>query len=105
MCFKHFTSRTSFAILIREMNQGFYVITGVATFCRPNFTPSKSEEGLTGSLPSSKFEDSIGFYDGIEEEFSQEDLKALDSEGRCVMTCHQIEVNISTKNLLGNSFI
>ena len=64
----------------------------MATFCRPNFTPSKSEEGLTGSLPSSKFEDSIGFYDGIEEEFSQEDLKALDSEGRCVITCHQIEV-------------
>ena len=67
---------------------------GVATFCRPGFTPFKSEEGLTGTLPSSKFDDSIGFYDGIEDEFSAEDLRALDNEGRCVLTCHQVEVNL-----------
>jgi len=72
----------------------FCFCLGVATFCRPGFTPFKSEEGLTGTLPSSKFDDSIGFYDGIEDEFSAEDLRALDNEGRCVLTCHQVEVTL-----------
>jgi hypothetical protein len=64
----------------------------VATFCKPNFTPTKCEEGLSGTLPSSAFDDSVGLRSGVDDEFSPEELRALDNEGRCVITCHDVEV-------------
>lgn len=63
--------------------------SGVATFCKKDFTPVKSEEGLGGTLPSSEEKDAIGHYEEVNAEFVSEDLKALDQEGRCVLTQHQ----------------
>ena len=46
----------------------------------------------TGStLPSSSNSDNIGCNENILQEFSSEELKYLDSEGRCVITQHQIQ--------------
>ena len=65
----------------------------MATFCKNgSATPIRSEEGLGGTLPSSDFPDSVGCYDGINHEFSQEELKALDAEGRAVITQHRLKV-------------
>ena len=65
----------------------------MATFCKNgSATPIRSEEGLGGTLPSSDFPDSVGCYDGINHEFSQEELKALDAEGRAVITQHKLKV-------------
>ena len=66
---------------------------GVATFCRDSLTPTKAEEGLAGTLPSSSFEDSVGYYGQIEHEFSWSERKELDSEGRSILTQHEIQVN------------
>ena len=66
--------------------------SGVATYCKNAFMPIKAEEGLAGTLVSPKAEDSVGCYDGIEEQFSVEDQKALDAEGRCVITLHEIKI-------------
>ena len=79
---------------------GSIVSVGVATFCKPDFTPTKCEEGLSGTLPSSTFDDSVGHRDGVDDEFSAEELRALDNEGRCVITCHQVEVRKLFKNPL-----
>lgn len=62
--------------------------SGVATYCKRDFRPEKAEEGLGGTLPSSKDSDCLGHHENLLEEFSIEDLKALDKEGRCVMTQH-----------------
>ena len=70
-------------------------IIGVATFCKPEFTPSRCEEGLSGTLPSAEFDDAVGHLDGIEDEFSPEELRLLDNEGRCVITCHQLQVKVT----------
>lgn len=69
-------------------------LQGVATFCKSGFTPVKCEEGLGGTLPSTQFEDAIGFREGIQDEFSPEELKQLDEEGRSILTLHEVEVII-----------
>ena len=70
-------------------------LVGVATFCKTKTaTPIKSEEGLAGTLPSASFKDAVGCYGGIAEEFSQDEIKALDAEGRCVITQHKLQVLI-----------
>ena len=68
--------------------------SGVATYVKPEFMPIKAEEGLSGTLPSAQTHEKIGCLDNIEEEFTTDELKALDAEGRCVITIHEI----STEN-------
>ena len=68
--------------------------SGVATYVKPEFMPIKAEEGLSGTLPSARTHEKIGCLENIEEEFTTDELKALDAEGRCVITIHEI----STEN-------
>ena len=68
--------------------------SGVATYVKPEFMPIKAEEGLSGILPSAQTHEKIGCLENIEEEFTADELKALDAEGRCVLTIHEI----STEN-------
>jgi len=67
---------------------------GVATYCRENVTPLKAEEGITGKLNS--VNNRIEFYEHIQGGFTDNELRDLDSEGRCVMTLHQFKVNINS---------
>ncbi|XP_051964575.1 DNA-(apurinic or apyrimidinic site) endonuclease 2-like isoform X1 [Xyrauchen texanus] len=60
--------------------------SGVATYCKDTGTPFLAEEGLTGLLTSHG--EAIGCY-GDKAAFSNEELLALDNEGRAVITQHQ----------------
>lgn len=60
---------------------------GVATFCRASATPEAAEEGLSGLF--TKHSGAVGCY-GNTEDFTVDELKALDSEGRAVLTRHRI---------------
>lgn len=60
---------------------------GVATFCKDSATPVAAEEGLSGLLATQKGD--VGCY-GNMDEFTQEELRALDSEGRALLTQHKI---------------
>ncbi|XP_066566009.1 DNA-(apurinic or apyrimidinic site) endonuclease 2 [Amia ocellicauda] len=61
--------------------------SGVATFCKDSATPFAAEEGLTGLLTNHG--GAVGCY-GEQTEFSNEELQALDSEGRAVVTQHRV---------------
>ncbi|XP_055480316.1 DNA-(apurinic or apyrimidinic site) endonuclease 2-like [Psammomys obesus] len=61
--------------------------SGVATFCRDSATPVAAEEGLTGQFATLNRD--VGCY-GNMTEFTQEQLRALDSEGRALLTQHKI---------------
>jgi len=63
--------------------------SGVATYCRTASTPVAAEEGVTGV--HCKGESEIGGTDLLQIEFSQDELKSLDSEGRCVITKHAVK--------------
>ncbi|KAJ1530738.1 hypothetical protein ONE63_005593 [Megalurothrips usitatus] len=65
--------------------------SGVATFCRERATPMRAEEGLSGTLQNQDQSDTVGCTNGIENEFSPQELKRLDSEGRTVITQHKIK--------------
>jgi AP endonuclease-2 len=69
------------------------LLLGVATFCREGFAPTHSEEGLAGTLPSSQEVDCIGCYGAIDQHFNPNEKKSLDSEGRCIMTQHDVIVD------------
>ena len=56
--------------------------SGVATYCRTCSTPVQAQSGLTQG------EISAGWAQ-LRVEFSAEELKSLDSEGRCVITRHK----------------
>ncbi|XP_040579732.1 DNA-(apurinic or apyrimidinic site) endonuclease 2 [Lepeophtheirus salmonis] len=75
--------------------------SGVATFCKSEATPDKAEEGLCSTLPSAKYEDALGTIYS-EEDFTLEELKNLDAEGRAVITMHSVLVTESkeTKKLI-----
>lgn len=60
---------------------------GVATFCKDSTTPLAAEEGLSGLLAPQNGD--VGCY-GNMDEFSQEELRALDNEGRALLTQHKI---------------
>lgn len=60
---------------------------GVATFCKDSATPMAAEEGLSGLLATHNGD--VGCY-GNMDEFTQEELRALDSEGRALLTQHKI---------------
>ena len=74
-----------------------YYFEGVATFCRHTCTPIRAEEGLAGTLPSTEFFDSVGYYGDIEQEFSLAERKELDAEGRAIITQHDIKVHFVYK--------
>ncbi|KAI5254662.1 DNA-(apurinic or apyrimidinic site) endonuclease 2 isoform X2 [Manis pentadactyla] len=61
--------------------------SGVATFCKDSATPVAAEEGLSGLLGTQNRD--VGCY-GNMDEFTQEELRALDSEGRALLTQHRI---------------
>ncbi|XP_068921285.1 DNA-(apurinic or apyrimidinic site) endonuclease 2-like isoform X1 [Petaurus breviceps papuanus] len=64
--------------------------SGVATFCKNNATPGAAEEGLSSLLTN--HQGAVGSY-GNTEEFTEDELRALDSEGRAVLTQHQIRTS------------
>ncbi|XP_055473871.1 DNA-(apurinic or apyrimidinic site) endonuclease 2 [Psammomys obesus] len=61
--------------------------SGVSTFCKDSVTPVAAEEGLSGVFAT--LNGSIGCY-GNMDEFTQEELRVLDSEGRALLTQHKI---------------
>ncbi|CAH6973671.1 Apex2 [Phodopus roborovskii] len=61
--------------------------SGVATFCKDSATPVAAEEGLSGLFAIQNGD--VGCY-GNMTEFTQEQLRALDSEGRALLTHHKI---------------
>ncbi|KAM5221666.1 DNA-(apurinic or apyrimidinic site) endonuclease 2 [Ctenodactylus gundi] len=61
--------------------------SGVASFCKDSATPVAAEEGLTGLFATQ--DGKVGCY-GNMDEFTQEELHALDSEGRALLTQHKI---------------
>ncbi|XP_051020830.1 DNA-(apurinic or apyrimidinic site) endonuclease 2-like [Acomys russatus] len=61
--------------------------SGVATFCKDSVIPVAAEEGLSGQFTTRNGD--IGCY-GNMSEFTQEQLRALDSEGRALLTQHKI---------------
>lgn len=61
--------------------------SGVATFCEDSATPVAAEEGLSGQFATLKGH--VGCY-GNMKAFTQEQLRALDSEGQAVLTQHKI---------------
>ncbi|XP_004478413.1 DNA-(apurinic or apyrimidinic site) endonuclease 2 [Dasypus novemcinctus] len=61
--------------------------SGVATFCKDSATPIAAEEGLSGLLATQN--GYVGCY-GNMDEFTQEELRTLDSEGRALLTQHKI---------------
>lgn len=61
--------------------------SGVAIFCKDSATPVAAEEGLSGLFATQNGD--IGCY-GNMDEFSHEELRALDSEGRALLTQHKI---------------
>lgn len=63
---------------------------GVATYCKTPFTPFQAEEGIAGTFNSCK--DRIEHYDNIHNSFTDDELRWLDAEGRCVMTLHRFKV-------------
>lgn len=65
--------------------------SGVATFCKDGVTPCKAETGLSGYMTSDSVVDAIGCYGNLEN-FTDYELRALDSEGRAVLTQHQLSL-------------
>jgi len=66
--------------------------SGVATYCRTCSTPAQAQSGLTQG------EISAGWAQ-LRVEFSAEELKSLDSEGRCVITRHKVSAGGLTHHL------
>lgn len=65
--------------------------SGVATFCKNSCIPCRAEEGLTDVLNNMPSECEIVAHYGDTSEFTKEELKELDSEGRTIITQHEIE--------------
>ncbi|XP_063150226.1 DNA-(apurinic or apyrimidinic site) endonuclease 2 isoform X2 [Candoia aspera] len=71
--------------------------SGVATFCKASATPEAAEEGLSGLF--TKHSGAVGCY-GNTEDFTADELKALDSEGRAVITRHRIHTSEQQETVL-----
>ncbi|XP_007422264.1 DNA-(apurinic or apyrimidinic site) lyase 2 [Python bivittatus] len=71
--------------------------SGVATFCKASATPEAAEEGLSGLF--TKHGGAVGCY-GNTEDFAADELKALDSEGRAVITRHRIHTSEQQETVL-----
>ena len=51
-------------------------------------------------MPCKQFADSVGFYGDIEQEFTLDERKDLDAEGRAVITQHDVKVGQMKKSLI-----
>mmetsp|Transcript_20964 Transcript_20964/g.73960 ORF Transcript_20964/g.73960 Transcript_20964/m.73960 type:complete len:594 (-) Transcript_20964:291-2072(-) len=69
-----------------SLNRQGLAYCGVATYCRRSLTPCRAEDGFTGSLVKGTSEQRILPY---AEAPASVDLRALDLEGRCVVTDHR----------------
>ncbi|XP_066932993.1 DNA-(apurinic or apyrimidinic site) endonuclease 2-like [Clytia hemisphaerica] len=66
--------------------------SGVVTYCKKSCCPVAAEEGITGVLCSTEKTQSIGYYPtSFHDEFTTQELKDLDSEGRVIITEHKLE--------------
>ena len=65
-------------------------LSGVATYCKNSCYTFQAEEGLAGTFNA--HDDKIDFYDNVHSSFTDEGLRALDAEGRCVITLHKFKV-------------
>ena len=74
--------------------------SGVATYCNAKYLPINAEEGLGGTLTVAKYNDNVGHLQNINLEFTNEKLKALDAEGRCVITIHRVNILDEEKKLV-----
>jgi AP endonuclease-2 len=63
--------------------------SGVATFCRTAATPAGAEEGLAAGLPPGPGLPLPGAAE-LAAELLPEERRALDAEGRCVITRHEV---------------
>jgi len=86
-CIPGFTSYFSFC----RVRAGY---SGVATYCRLHTTPTQAEEGIGGGG------DSIGGTEVLKQEFTGEELKSLDAEGRCVITRHMVDKDDKEQGLV-----
>ena len=79
-----------------RLRRGGY--SGVATFCSSSWTPTHAEEGLGGTLAPEAEDGKAhghsvgGRHPAIKQEFSQQELKDLDAEGRAILTKHSVKV-------------
>ncbi|CAM5174316.1 unnamed protein product, partial [Eretmochelys imbricata] len=73
--------------------------SGVATFCKDSATPLAAEEGLSGLLAQPGEGGAVGCYGDLGA-FTPEELKALDSEGRAVITHHRIRTSAQQETTL-----
>ena len=76
--------------------------SGVATYCNSKYLPVNAEEGLGGTFTVSKSNDDdtvVGHVQNISFEFTHEEVKALDAEGRCVITVHRVNILDEEKKL------
>ncbi|CAF0776501.1 unnamed protein product [Didymodactylos carnosus] len=64
--------------------------SGVATFCKYNFSPSRAEEGLSGRFVRHLTDKLGGDYSILDQLLNEEDLVTLDKEGRTVVTEHRL---------------
>ncbi|CAG0898394.1 unnamed protein product [Darwinula stevensoni] len=63
--------------------------SGVATYCREDASPVAAEQGITGQLAGENSD--IGYCQDVLDAFGIEDLRALDAEGRTLITQHLLE--------------
>ncbi|XP_053871050.1 DNA-(apurinic or apyrimidinic site) endonuclease 2 [Malaclemys terrapin pileata] len=73
--------------------------SGVATFCKDSATPLAAEEGLSGLLARPGEGGAVGCYGDLGA-FTHQELKALDSEGRAVITHHRIRTSAEQETTL-----
>ncbi|XP_002739716.1 DNA-(apurinic or apyrimidinic site) endonuclease 2-like [Saccoglossus kowalevskii] len=73
-----------------SFSKGRQGYSGVATFCHNDFTPLAAEEGLSGILSSSAGNEVVGNY-GNQTDFTDEELRSLDNEGRALLSLHKIK--------------
>ena len=66
-----------------------FTFSGVATYCKDHVTPEKAEEGLSDILSSGNT-GKIGHY-GNHSTFTDDEIVALDAEGRAILTQHKIK--------------
>ncbi|XP_042701719.1 DNA-(apurinic or apyrimidinic site) endonuclease 2 isoform X2 [Chrysemys picta bellii] len=74
-------------------------VTRVATFCKDSATPLAAEEGLSGLLARPGEGGAVGCYGDLGA-FTHQELKALDSEGRAVITHHRIRTSAEQETTL-----
>jgi len=71
--------------------------SGVATFCRSDATPVQAEEGITGMF---RVKDGVEGGEDVNKEFTNDELRRLDAEGRCVMTRHKVKTREGREKFL-----